>query len=234
VSAVPTFALHWDDAPAEPEAVVLVLHGGQDHSERPATWTNLAVLRMLPIARSIARAGDGRLAVVRLRYAVRGWNGSAARPLTDGREAMDVIAARYPGVPVALVGHSMGGRVALRLGEDERVTHVVGLAPWIGNGDRSDPHADLRLLVLHGLDDRITSPTASRRLVERLQAGGRPASFIGLRGEKHAMLHRWRTWERLTAGFLRSALVVRSGAGPGPGMEELGARASSEQVLTVI
>ncbi len=70
-----------------------------------------------------------------------------------------------------------------------------------------EPHAELRLLVIHGLDDRITSPAASRQLVERLQARGRHASFVALRDEKHAMLHRWRDWDRLTAGFLRTALA---------------------------
>jgi len=233
VNAVPTPDLYWDRTPDAPEAVVLVLHGGQEQSERRAGWGNLAVLRMLPIARSVARSGHGRLAVVRLRYAVRGWNGAAARPLADARRAMDDIAARFPAVPIALVGHSMGGRVAFALAKDPQVSAVVGLAPWIGGGDALAPHADLRLLVLHGLDDRITSPTASRDLVEKLQAQRRQASFVGLRGEKHAMLHRWRTWDRLTAGFLRAAFAAGTKPQVDGSMEQLGARAASQQVMTV-
>jgi len=237
VPAAPSPDLSWVRSPADPEAVVLVLHGGQEQSERATSWTNIAVVRMLPIALSIARAGRGRFAVVRIRYAVRGWNGVAARPLVDGRRALDDIAARFPGVPIALVGHSMGGRVALHLSGDERVTHIVGLAPWIGGIDRFEPHAELRLLVIHGLNDRITSPAASRQLVERLQARGRHASFVALWDEKHAMLHRWRDWDQLTAGFLRTALgpgrTVEASGTMSP-VEQLGARASSEPLRTVI
>ena len=161
--------------PAHPAAVVLVLHGGRAQSQLPTTAADLAVVRMLPIARSIARAGRGRFAVVRLRYAVRGWNGVVTSPLGDGCQALDAMAERYPDVPIALVGHSMGGRVALRLGEEERVTHVVALAPWTGRGEQLSPHADMRLLVIHGANDRVTPPQASRQLVERLQAQGQHA-----------------------------------------------------------
>ena len=204
---MPTSDLRWDKTPADPRAVVLVLHGGQDASRRPASWTNLAVLRMLPIAWNIGRAGGGRLAVVRLRYAVRGWNGAEQSPVADTRAALDAIEARYPGVPIALVGHSMGGRVALRLSHDERVHDIVGLAPWIGAGDEVEPHPGLRLFVIHGLADRITSAAASRSLVEALQRRGQQASFVGLRGEKHAMLNRYRTWDVLTAAFLTRTVL---------------------------
>ena len=109
--------------------MVLVLHGGQDASRRPARWHNLAVLRMVPVARAVAKAGQGTFAVAMLRYAVRGWNGAAASPVPDARAALDQISEAYPGVPIALVGHSMGGRVALALADDPRVVEVVGLAP---------------------------------------------------------------------------------------------------------
>jgi alpha-beta hydrolase superfamily lysophospholipase len=231
---MPPLALHWDRTPARPAAVVLVLHGGRKQSELPTTAADLTVVRMLPIARSIARAGRGRLAVARLRYAVRGWNGVAASPLGDGRRALDAMAERYPDVPIALVGHSMGGRVALRLGEDERVTHVIALAPWVGAGDTFSPHADLRLLVIHGANDRVTSPQDSRHLVERLQARGWHASFVGLRHERHAMLQRWRTWDRLTAGFLRRAFQADRAVTAGGEVERLGARAASERLMTII
>ena len=38
-------------------------------------------------------------------------------------------------VPVALVGHSLGGRAALLATGDERVRAVVGLATWLAPGD---------------------------------------------------------------------------------------------------
>ncbi len=231
---MPTFDLHWDRTPDQPRAVVLVLHGGQEQSDRPARWTNLAVMRMLPIAWSVARGGQGRLAVVRLRYAVRGWNGTAASPLADARAGLEAISARYPGVPIALVGHSMGGRVALRLSGDPRVSDIVGLAPWLDRQDGARPHPLLRLLVVHGLDDRITSPTASRLVVETLQAQGRHASFVGLRGEAHPMLRRWRTWDRLTTGFLAAPLLARRSTLEPGSEQQIGASAATEPLLTVI
>ncbi len=229
---VPTADLRWDSTPADPAAVVLVLHGGQERSTLAAGWWQVPVLRMWPIARNLVQVGGGRLAVSRIRYAVRGWNDDAS-PLRDTQAALDLIAARYPGVPLVLVGHSMGGRVALHLVSDKRVAAVVGLAPWIERGDSYRPHDGLQLLLVHGLRDRITSPTASRDLVERLQAQGCRASFVGLSGEKHAMLRRRRTWDQLTTGFV-AAVTGAADQAPDDGPAALGARAGSEAVLSTL
>lgn len=231
VTDVPTADLRWDSTPADPAAVVVVLHGGQERSTRAAGWWQPPVLRMFPIARNLVRAGGGRLAVLRIRYALRGWNDDLASPLRDTQAALDLIAARYPGVPLVLAGHSMGGRVALHLMSDERVSAVVGLAPWIERGDAYRPHDGLRLLLVHGRSDRITSPTASRALVERLQVQGRQASFVGLADEKHAMLRRYRTWEQLTSGFVATVTGVSDG-GRHNGPAALGARAASEALVS--
>ena len=102
----------------QPRAVVLVLHGGKSRSRRPVRpWHKGAVLRMVPFAGAVAKAGGGAIAVAMLRYAVRGWNGAARpAPLADTRLALEQIAAKHPGVPIGLLGHSMGGRVALAPG----------------------------------------------------------------------------------------------------------------------
>lgn len=230
---MPTADLKWDSAPESPAAVVLVLHGGQERSTLPAGWWQPPVVRMLPIARNLVRSGEGRLAVLRIRYAVRGWNDDVASPLRDTEKALDTIAARYPEAPIVLVGHSMGGRVALALMDDERVAAVVGLAPWIERTDAHRPHPGLTLFVIHGLKDRITSPKASRALVDRLQQQGLRASFVGLTGEKHAMLHRRRTWDRLSAGFVDAiaALPDRDGTAD---EGRLGARAATERLTATL
>ena len=58
--------------PREPRGVVLVLHGGAARREAVAVSpTQLSVLRMVPIARRIARSRD--LAVLRLLNSRRGW-----------------------------------------------------------------------------------------------------------------------------------------------------------------
>ena len=59
-------------------AVALVLHGGRSTGLTPVRARQLAVVRMLPFVSSLHRAGAGRgLAVARMRYQVRGWNGPA-------------------------------------------------------------------------------------------------------------------------------------------------------------
>ncbi|GAA1876345.1 alpha/beta hydrolase [Lapillicoccus jejuensis] len=201
--------LRWDATPATPRAVVLVLHGGQENSTAANSWWRVPVWWLAPFAWTARRAGRD-LAVARLRYGVRGWNGTQASPLADTREALDAVAARYPGVPVALVGHSMGGRVALRLLGDERVRLVVGLAPWVESADvsahRYDAHPGARLLVLHGLTDRTTSPSASRRVVEAMTAAGGDASYVGLERDGHPLAMRRRTLDRLLVAELRHTL----------------------------
>jgi len=166
---------------------------------------------MVPFARTVQRAGDGDVAIARVRYTVRGWNDEAASPLSDVRVVLDDVVARYPDVPVALVGHSMGGRVALRLMGDERVTSVVALAPWVAEDDVDArlyrAHPGVRLLVVHGMSDRLTSSRASCALVRRLQADGIAASYVGLAREGHAMIRRRRTWDRLLAAHLRVTLL---------------------------
>jgi alpha-beta hydrolase superfamily lysophospholipase len=102
-----------------PEAVVLVLHGGRETSLAPVRARQLAVLRMLPFATRIFRSGSGRVAVARLRNVTRGWNatgGQEPAPVRDAEWALGRLTERFPGLPIGLVGHSMGGRTAMRIG----------------------------------------------------------------------------------------------------------------------
>src|SRR3954452_22230796 len=104
--------------PRHPEGVVLVLHGGASRRDRVrVSPTQLSVLRMVPIARRIAAAGRGRLAVFRLLNSTRGGDNSHT-PVEDVRWALSEIRSRY-GDPllVCLVGHSLGGRAALLAGD---------------------------------------------------------------------------------------------------------------------
>jgi alpha-beta hydrolase superfamily lysophospholipase len=103
--------LLWTRRPRSPHGVVLLLHGGQEHSTVPTSWRQGSVLRMLPFAVTLGRRGRGDLAVALCRYAVCGWN-EGASPVRDARWALGQVESDYPGLPVALVGYSMGGRVA--------------------------------------------------------------------------------------------------------------------------
>jgi alpha-beta hydrolase superfamily lysophospholipase len=197
---------------ADPRAVALVLHGGREHSRMPVRPTNLAVLRMAPFASSLRRAGRRHgLAVAQLRYLVRGWNGTARSPVPDVEWALRRLAARFPSIPVALVGHSMGGRAAIYAAGHESVRAVVGLAPWIERGDPVQPVTGRHLLVAHGDRDRITSARGSAEWTRKAAGVAASAGYVAITGERHAMLHRAALWHALTTGYV---LAVMCGVRP--------------------
>ena len=189
-------------------AVALVLPGGRANSFELAQARQLATIRMWPIARALRRAGrsDG-LAVWLLRYRYRGWNGDEMSPLADARWALDEVRRQHGAVPIALAGHSMGGRTALRVAGDEQVRGVVALAPWLFDTEPVDQLAGRSVLIVHGTRDRVTSPDASRRYTERARAFTADVEYVSLRGESHGMLLRPRTWNRLTTQFVCRAIT---------------------------
>ncbi|MEO6501693.1 MAG: alpha/beta fold hydrolase [Jatrophihabitantaceae bacterium] len=191
------------------EAVVLVLHGGRELSADPVRARQLAVLRMIPFARRIARRGAGRVAVARLRYASRGWNATAGNPapVADAEWALRQLTERFPGVPIALVGHSMGGRTALRIGGHPQVRAVVGLAPWLPAREPVSQLAGRRVLLMHGSADRMTSPAGTAAYAGRIEAAGAAVSLVSVHGEGHAMLRRAQLWHELTAQFTLGAVL---------------------------
>lgn len=198
--------LRWTKRIDEPRGVVLVLHGGRERSHRAVRPWAPALLRMLPFASAVAAAPPGDLAVAMLRYAHQGWNGAAASPLQDARAALHQVEARHPGVPVGLLGHSMGGRVALHLSDDARVAALVALAPWVTATDRPAVHDGLRALVMHGTRDRVTSAAASRRMAEAMAALGADVTYEAVRGEGHTMLRRPWLWHARAAKYLAQSL----------------------------
>lgn len=192
---------------ADADAVVLVLHGGRSQSRSPVPASALAVLRMRPFTGRIRSVGRGRIAVASLRFAVRGWNGAEASPVADSRWALDQLAERFPQAPIGIVGHSMGARAALRAAGHPRVESVVGLAPWLGSGEPIAQLRDRRVLLVHGSQDRTTSPEASAAYAEGLRRAGITASFVEIPGDGHGMLRRPRLWHDLAAGFMAATLL---------------------------
>jgi dienelactone hydrolase len=204
---MPAARLLWPTELESPRAVVLILHGGKSKSRQSVRPWQPAVLRMGPFTGSIARAGRGEVAVAAIRYAVRGWNGREASPVQDTRLALEQIAASYPGVPIGLLGHSMGGRVALHVADDERVTAIAALAPWVEQQDHARSHPGLHVLVMHGTRDRMTSPRQSHRLAEAMRAQGADVTYEAVDGESHAMLRQAERWHTESAAFLVEHLL---------------------------
>jgi dienelactone hydrolase len=189
--------------------VVLVLPGGRADSLEPPPRRHLAGARMQPFAASLQRSGAGHgVEVATLRYRVRGWNGALMSPVTDAERALEDVRRRHGAVPVVLVGHSMGGRTALRVAGDPSVVAVIGLAPWLPDGEAVAHLAGRRVLLAHGGLDRVTSPRASRRFADDARARDVAAEFLLVRGETHAMLVRSRVWHRLVDGFVLDVLGV--------------------------
>ncbi len=195
--------------PPDPEGLVLVLHGGA--ARRDAMMVSpaqLSVLRMIPIARRISRAGSGRLAVFRLLNSHRGWN-SRRTPVQDVDWALGQLRGRLGPLPIGLVGHSLGGRAALLSAGQPGVASVVALAPWVYPTDFADA-TGRQVLIVHGSSDRVASPqrsaTVARAMGDRAAVG-----YVLIDGGRHAMLRHHRQFTTLAADFTTAALL-RAGA----------------------
>jgi predicted esterase len=205
MTEMPRLTIHPAAGPAK--AVVLVLPGGTEKSTAPTSPRQLPARRMQPFALGLRRAGhDLGVAAWTVHYRYRGWNGEQASPVPDIGWALDQVRERHGDVPVVLLGHSMGGRAALRAAGDRSVRAVAAFAPWLLDGEPVEQLAGRRLLIAHGSMDRVTSPRASRRYVERATAVTSDITWEPVPGDTHAMLLRFRTWQRLAIRFTLSSL----------------------------
>ncbi|MGW5746289.1 alpha/beta hydrolase [Amycolatopsis sp. NPDC003861] len=214
-------------------AVVLVLHGGAERGTGSVPPWKLAYLRMIPIARALHRAGrksgfsggpgggapgsgrspdgHGGVEVRLLRNRRYGWNAPSEDPIEDARWALARIHADHPGLPVVLVGHSMGARVALRVADDPAVRGVCALAPWTPRGEPVAAVAGRSVLIVHGTRDRMTSPAESHAFAERAAGVAARVARFEMANEGHAMLRRARVWTRLTVAFTLDLLAGDDG-----------------------
>lgn len=184
-------------------AVAIVLPGGRADSFELTQSRHLSAVRMRPFAHALHRAGrDTGLAVMLLRYRYRGWNGDEMSPVADARWALDEASSRHGDVPVVLVGHSMGGRTALRVAGHDSVRGVAALAPWLPDREPVDQLAGRDVLIAHGTLDRVTSPRASRRFAERARDVAARVDYVAVRSDAHAMLLRAPLWHRLATRFV--------------------------------
>ena len=180
-------------------AVVLVLHGGRATSRESGARRRLTYWRMLPFARDLAGAG---LPVFVLRYRFRGWNAPVRDALRDAQWALDELDRRYPGTPVVLVGHSMGGRAALAAAGAPNVSAVCALAPWLDGSDPVQQLAGRAVLIAHGDRERWTDPAASYAYAVRAKAVTSRVVRFTVPGAGHLMIARGRDWAALVRRFV--------------------------------
>jgi pimeloyl-ACP methyl ester carboxylesterase len=143
-----------------------------------------------------------------LRYRYRGWNGERADPVTDARWALAEVRRRYGPVPVGLVGHSLGGRVAVHVADDASVAGVVLLAPWLEEADSAGRLKGRPVLVIHGARDRHTDPMMSYRFAMGARRIGARIGRVELPRATHVLLRQWPAWTALTTDFLVGVLIA--------------------------
>ena len=186
------------DPSGTPTAMVLVLHGGRPVGHETVPPWSSAALRMHPLAWAIRRHRDD-LTIALLRYRYRGWNGTAADPVTDARFAIRALTRRHPEIPIILVGHSMGARAALRCAGDPAVRGVLALAPWLPPDEPIEQLRGRALAVAHGTRDRTTSSTASADYARRAESIAHSVLCCQIVDGDHGMLRRASTWHHLSA-----------------------------------
>lgn len=201
------------EASGPTRGVALVLHGGKSHSREPVEARHLSPARMVPFARHLHRAGRKHgLAVWSLRNSVRGWNGPDMAPLQDARWALRQIEEQHPGVPVYLLGHSMGGLTAVCAADHPQVEAVVALAPWLSPQTPVANVAGRKVLIVHGTNDRWTSPSQSLAFARRASAEAASMQYVALQGAGHFMLRKVRLWQTLATGFVIKSFSEGTGA----------------------
>jgi pimeloyl-ACP methyl ester carboxylesterase len=201
----PQLTVH--DSVSQPVAAVLVLHGGKDRSRSPVTGRSLSWQRGAALGRTLGRRLHAQGVAVRLlRYRSVGWNGDGAEKTADARWALEQISVELGELPVALVGHSMGGRTACHAADHPLVRGVVALAPWLPPGESIAALRGKELHAAHGRRDRITRAADTRAYVERATEVATAASFTDMGDRGHYLLTGVHAWNSFAEDRVRRLL----------------------------
>lgn len=182
-----------------------MLHGGAVDDLDPLQRYDPAAFAVRLMADNVQKLQPD-LAVCRLLNAVGGWNDRIMSPVADAEWALMRLRQVYPGLPIAVVGHSMGGRTAFELVRDEKLGAVVGLAPWLSDGYSERRFLDVPTMIVHGRADSVTDDDASADLIRRIRMAGGRGIYLSVPGF-HALLFRPASWQRQVAAFLAHYLV---------------------------
>jgi dienelactone hydrolase len=183
--------------------LVVVAHGGQEHSlEEPHDWRH-AILRMWPFAAAARQAApDAQVALVRYRY--RGWNGDQAHAAADMLQLLDAVPDHI--ARILLIGHSMGGRAAIATAGHRRVVGVLALAPWLPVDEPMRRLHDRLVVLAHGDLDHTVDPRLTAEFARNVRRAGVPVALFSADDEAHALLRRHGDWDELVRRFVRTGL----------------------------
>lgn len=137
------FARRWLPAADTPVAVAVLSHGLGEHSGFYLPITRFLLARGMAVYahdhRGFGRSDGRRGHIERYEYYIE-----------DLRAMVDRARAEYPGAPVVLLGHSMGGTIALLFAQryPDRVTHAIYSAPALILRQRVPP---LRRALAYGM-----------------------------------------------------------------------------------
>ena len=185
--------------------IVLLAHGGRESGTGRPSRLSPAALRIAPLQLDLHLAGRARgLLTCAIRYRMAGYNDGA--PVDDARTLLAELAEAHPGLPVCLVGHSMGARACLRAAGAANVVAVAGLASWLPPGEPVEQLAGREVLLADAMRDRVVNPANCLAFAERAQPHAARLCRLELRDANHSMLRRAPTWHSLVRAFTLQTL----------------------------
>jgi alpha-beta hydrolase superfamily lysophospholipase len=170
------FAYRWHPDDGRPKAIVQIAHGASEHSARYARVADALTAAGYGVYAADHR-GHGRTAADFGRFGVArpgGWQSI----VTDAHELTEHIAGEHPGVPIVLMGHSMGSMLAqayLQRWSDDVAAAVLsgttggsvldetmlGAIVALGDGDGADRPSEVFAGMFAGFNEPFSGPGAT-------------------------------------------------------------------------
>lgn len=157
------------------------------------------------LAEELSRAGIGAL---RMSFRILRAPGPIEEGVFDVLAGVEFLCRENVG-PIALVGHSYGGAVAIEAAASASggpaVSAVVALSTQTAGAQRAALVAPRPLLLVHGAQDRRLSPQCSRQVYSWARE---PKELVVLEGARHSLRQRREELRELLVTWLRQRLAA--------------------------